>query len=43
VIAVTTAEAQAVRDGLRLIERTGCNRVVVETDSMEVVKAFHDP
>jgi hypothetical protein len=43
VIDVTTAEAQAVRDGLRLIERMGCNRVDVETASMEVVNAFHDP
>jgi ribonuclease HI len=43
VIDVTTAEAQAVRDGLRLAERAGCTRIYVETDSMNVVTAFEDP
>ena len=40
VIDVTTAESQAVRDGLRLAERAGCNRMYVETDSMDVIAAF---
>ncbi|KAK1617353.1 hypothetical protein QYE76_022870 [Lolium multiflorum] len=43
VIDVTTAEAQAVRDGLRLAERIGCNNVEVESDCLEVVTAFQYP
>jgi ribonuclease HI len=43
VIDVTTAEAQAVRDGLRLAERIGCNKVKVESDCLEVVTAFQYP
>lgn len=43
VIDVATAEAQAVRDGLRLAERIGCNNIDIETDSLEVVNAFHNP
>jgi hypothetical protein len=40
VIDVATAEAQAVRDGLRLAERIGCNRLYVETDALGVAEAF---
>jgi ribonuclease HI len=43
VIDVTTAEAQAVRDGLRLVERIGCNNLIVETDCLEVVNAYNFP
>jgi ribonuclease HI len=43
VIDVTTAEAQAMRDGLRLAERIGCNNIEVETDCLEVVTAFQHP
>jgi hypothetical protein len=43
VIDVATAEAQAVRDGLRLAERIGCNNIDIETESLEVVNAFHNP
>jgi ribonuclease HI len=43
VIDVTTAEAQAVRDGLRLAERIGCNNLIVETDCLEVVNAYNFP
>jgi ribonuclease HI len=43
VIDVTTAEAQAVRDGLCLAELIGCNNVEVETDCLEVVTAFQYP
>jgi hypothetical protein len=40
VFGVTTVEAQAVRDILRLAERTGCNHIDIEIDSLEVVNAF---
>jgi hypothetical protein len=36
-IDVTTAEAQALRDGLRLAERVGCTRLYVESDCMEAI------
>jgi ribonuclease HI len=43
IIDVATAEAQAVHDGLRLAERIGCNNVDIQSDSLEVVNAFHNP
>jgi ribonuclease HI len=43
VINVITAEAQAVRDGLCLAERIGCNNSEVETDCLEVVTVFQYP
>jgi ribonuclease HI len=43
VIDVTTAEAQALRDGLRLAERVGCTRLYVESDCMEAIQALTDP
>ena len=43
VIDVATAEAQALRDGLRLAESLGCNRLYIETDSLETVHALADP
>jgi hypothetical protein len=39
VIDIVTAEAQALRDGVRLEKRNGCNNVEVESDSLEVVNA----
>jgi hypothetical protein len=36
-IDVTTAEAQALRDGLRLAERVGCTRLYVESDCTEAI------
>jgi hypothetical protein len=38
VIDVTTIEAQALRDGLRLAERIRCNKIHVESDCMEAVR-----
>ncbi|KAM0894138.1 hypothetical protein ACQ4PT_024661 [Festuca glaucescens] len=43
VLDVATAEAQAFRDGLRLVEQIGCNKIYIETDSLEVVNALADP
>jgi hypothetical protein len=43
VIDVTTVEAQALRDGLRLAKRIGCNKIHVESDCMEAVQALADP
>jgi ribonuclease HI len=43
VLDVVTAEAQALRDGLRLAERIGCNHLYIETDSQEVVDAIKEP
>ncbi|KAK1615866.1 hypothetical protein QYE76_021383 [Lolium multiflorum] len=43
VIDVTTAEAQALRDGLRLVERIGCNNVYIEIDALDVVEAVKEP
>jgi ribonuclease HI len=43
VIDVTTAEAQALRDGLRLAETIGCNNIYMESDSLEVVEAVRKP
>jgi hypothetical protein len=40
VIDVATAVAEAVRDGLRLAERIGCNHLYVETDALGVAEAF---
>lgn len=40
---VTTAEAQALRDGLRLAERVGCTHVYVESDCMEAIQALAHP
>jgi hypothetical protein len=42
-IDVATAKAQAVRDGLRLAERIGCNNIIIETDCLEVVNAYNFP
>jgi ribonuclease HI len=36
----TTAEAKALHDGLNLTESLGCVPVIVESDSLEIVKAF---
>ena len=33
------AEAMAMRDGFSLVVRLGCNNVVTESDSLEVVQA----
>jgi ribonuclease HI len=43
VIVVATAEAQALRDGLRLAERIGCNNIYIESGSLEVVEAVGEP
>jgi ribonuclease HI len=43
VLDVATTEAQALRDGLRLAERIGCNNIYIETDSLEVVEAIKEP
>ena len=42
VIDVTTAEAQALRDGLRLAERVGRSHICVESDCLEVIQALTD-
>ena len=42
-IDVATAEAQAIRDGLGLAERIGCNMLYIKSDSMEIVKVLADP
>jgi hypothetical protein len=43
VLDVANTEAQAVRDGLRLAERIGCNQIDIEIESLQVVNAFQDP
>lgn len=43
IIDVAMAETQALRDGVRLAKRNGCNNVEVESDSLEVVNVFLDP
>jgi ribonuclease HI len=41
VIDVTTAEAHAVRDGLRLAEHAGCTCIYVKTDSINVITCIY--
>jgi ribonuclease HI len=36
------AEAYALLDGLRLAEQVGCNRIIVNSDCMQVVNTFRD-
>jgi hypothetical protein len=43
VIDVLTAEAQAIRNGLRFAEQIGCNRIYMETDAPKIVQAITDP
>jgi ribonuclease HI len=37
VASTATAEAMAMREGLVLANRLGCNGVIIESDSMEIV------
>ena len=43
VIDVTTMEAQALRDSLRLAERVGCCHICIESDCLEAIQALADP
>ena len=44
VIDVTTAEAQALRDCLCLVERVGCNlHIYIKSDCLEAIQVLADP
>ena len=38
-MSAATAEAVAIQKGLDLVERLGCKRIIVESDSLEVIQA----
>jgi ribonuclease HI len=42
VLDAASSEAAALRDGLLLAQQIGCNRVVIQSDCMEVVQTMHN-